>query len=188
MALTPSNSVALGTPRPALMLQTMEGASFDASMLPARVPLVVAFICPHCPYVKHLRKALGTFGAELEALGVAMVAINSNDLERFPQDGPDGMREEIADGAYTFPYLLDPSQATARAFRAACTPDFFVFDREGALHYHGQFDASRPGNDVPITGENLRAAVRAAADGRAYSEPMTPSIGCNIKWAPGNEP
>jgi len=188
MALTRSNAIAPGSPRPPLYLRALDGDVFDETTLPANVPLVVAFICPHCPYVKHLRRALGTFGAELEALGVSVIAINSNDLERFPSDGPDGMREEIADGGYTFPYLLDPTQTTAQHFRAACTPDFYVFDRQGALRYHGQFDDSRPGNDQPITGASLRAAVRATLDDSPLKSAMAPSIGCNIKWRVGKQP
>lgn len=188
MALTPSNAVARGTMRPPLTLTTLDGAPFDEGTLPPHRALVVAFICPHCPFVKHLRDALGVFGAELEASRSAMIAVNSNDLERFPDDGPSGMREEISDGDYGFPYLLDPTQATAHAFRAACTPDFYVFDARGALTYHGQFDGSRPGNGLPITGEDLRAAVRATVEGVATSGEMTPSIGCNIKWKIGNEP
>ena len=188
MALTPSNLIARGTPRPPFTLRTMDGEPFDEGTLRSNVPLVVAFICPHCPFVKHLRRPLGAFGAEVGALGVAMIAINSNDVERFPGDGPVGMREEIADGGYPFPYLLDPTQATARAFRAACTPDFYLFDHGGALAYHGQFDASRPGNERPVTGEDLRAAVHTVLEGAALADEMTPSIGCNIKWKPGNEP
>jgi hypothetical protein len=188
MALTPSNAVARGTMRPPLSLRTLDGAPFDGGLLPPHRALVVAFICPHCPFVKHLRRALGAFGREIEALGAAMIGINSNDVERFPRDGPSGMREEIDAGDYDFPYLLDPTQATARAFRAACTPDFYVFDPRGALTYHGQFDASRPGNALPITGEDLRAAVRATLENVTMSGEMTPSIGCNIKWKTGYEP
>jgi peroxiredoxin len=150
--------------------------------------LVVAFICNHCPFVKHIREELAAFGREYREKGLAMVAISSNDVETYPQDGPEAMAREAEEWGYTFPYLLDETQEVARAYRAACTPDFFLFDGESRLAYRGQFDDSRPGNDVPVTGEDLRRAADAVLEGKAVSRPQRASIGCNIKWKPGKEP
>ncbi len=149
---------------------------------------MVAFICNHCPFVKHLRTAFAQFAREYQARGVAVVAINSNDIEAYPQDGPQGMAEEAQSAGYTFPYLLDATQEVAKAYKAACTPDFFLFDGQRRLAYRGQFDASRPGNGVPVTGSDLRAACDAVLSGAPVSAEQKPSIGCNIKWKPGNEP
>jgi thiol-disulfide isomerase/thioredoxin len=150
--------------------------------------LLVTFICSHCPFVVHIRQALGAFGREYREKGLSMVAITSNDLAKYPQDGPEGMRKEAEEGAYTFPYLLDSTQDVAKAYRAACTPDFFLFDADRKLVYRGQFDGSRPGNDVPVTGEDLRAAADAVLAGDPVPEEQRSSVGCNIKWKPGNEP
>jgi thiol-disulfide isomerase/thioredoxin len=144
--------------------------------------LVVMFICNHCPFVKHLREALARFGEAAQTLGVGVVAISSNDAEAYPDDGPEAMAREKAEAGYTFPYLFDESQAVARAFEAACTPDFYLFDGQGRLVYRGQFDGSRPGNHVPVTGEDLMGAVEALVAGRPISADQHPSLGCNIKW------
>jgi hypothetical protein len=136
----------------------------------------------------HIRKEFGALAREYQEKGLSVVAIVSNDLEQYPQDGPEGMRKEAEEGGYTFPYLLDGTQEVAKAYRAACTPDFFLFDEERKLVYRGQFDGSRPGNDVTVTGEDLRAAVDALLAGRPVSEDQRTSIGCNIKWKPGTEP
>ena len=175
----------LGTPLPAFRLPDIGGrqvASADVAGAPA---LVVAFICPHCPFVKHVRQAFAAFARDYQPRGVAVVAINSNDTKAFPQDDIAGMQREAATAGYDFPYLFDESQQVARAFHAACTPDFFLFDAAGALVYRGQFDGSRPGNSVPVTGEDLRAAVDALLDGTAVPATQRPSVGCNIKWKPG---
>jgi len=150
--------------------------------------LLVAFICAHCPFVVHIRKGFGTFAREYQEKGLAIVAIASNDLAQYPQDGPEGMKREAEEGGYSFPYLLDESQAVAKAYRAACTPDFFLFDEGRRLVYRGQFDGSRPGNDIPVTGEDLRAAADAVLSGSPVPQEQRSSIGCNIKWKPGNEP
>ncbi len=148
----------------------------------------MAFICAHCPFVIHIRKAFGAFAREYQEKGLAVVAIASNDLAQYPQDGPEGMVKESEEGGYTFPYLLDESQEVAKAYRAACTPDFFLFDRDRKLVYRGQFDGSRPGNGLPVTGEDLRAAADAVLAGETVSEDQRSSIGCNIKWRSGNAP
>jgi peroxiredoxin len=150
--------------------------------------LLVAFICYHCPYVVHIRKAFAAFAREYQERGLAVVAVASNDVDQYPQDGPEGMAREIREGGYTFPYLFDETQEVAKAYRAACTPDFFLFDGGRKLVYRGQFDDSRPGNDRPVTGKDLRAAVDAVLAGDAVPEDQRSSIGCNIKWKPGNAP
>jgi len=138
--------------------------------------------------VVHIRKQFGAFAREYQDKGLAVVAISSNDLAQYPQDGPEGMVKESEEGGYTFPYLLDEAQEVAKAYRAACTPDFFLFDGERKLAYRGQFDGSRPGNALPVTGEDLRAAVDAVLGGSPLPEEQRSSIGCNIKWKPGNAP
>jgi thiol-disulfide isomerase/thioredoxin len=150
--------------------------------------LLVMFICNHCPFVQHVRDELARLGRGYAERGVGIVAINANDVDRYPQDGPDAMREEARAVGYPFPYLFDETQEVARAYRAACTPDFFLFDADRKLAYRGQLDASRPGNDLPVTGRDLRAALDAVLAGRSVPEPQVPSIGCGIKWKPGNEP
>ena len=188
MARTPSTMLELGTPAPDFSLPDFDGhphALGDFSTAPA---LLVAFICNHCPFVQHLRGQFAALAREYQPLGLAVVAINSNDVEAYPQDGPDGMRAEAAQLGYVFPYLLDASQAVAKAYRAACTPDFFLFDAGRRLVYRGQFDDSRPGNGRPVTGADLRAAIDATLAGRAPAAEQQPSLGCNIKWRKGNEP
>jgi hypothetical protein len=139
--------------------------------------------------VKHIRDAFVAFAAEVQERGVGVVAISANDVERYPQDGPEAMAEEAHEAGFTFPYLLDESQEVARAYRAACTPDLYLFDAAGKLAYRGQFDDARPGNDRPVTGADLRGAVNAVLEGRVPDpDAQVPSVGCNIKWRPGNEP
>jgi len=150
--------------------------------------LVVMFLCNHCPYVKHLRQALAQLARDYQARGVALVGINANDAQQYPADGPEKMREEVEREGYTFPYLHDDSQAVARSYRAACTPDFFVYDHSRRLVYRGQFDASRPGNGLPVTGNDLRAALEAVLADRPVSQLQVASLGCNIKWKPGMAP
>ena len=186
----PANSVAVspGTPLPTLKLVDLDGAPFDLSTLPANRPLVVAFLAPHCPYVEHIRRSFADFAREAVSRGANVIAINSNDLDQFPQDGPEGMKREIREGNYEFPYLLDPSQETALAMEAACTPDFFIFSREHTLVYHGQYDGSRRWSTSPVTGKDLRNGLEAALEGIEYKGVPMLHAGCSIKWKPGNDP
>ena len=188
MAAVNSTMLALGTACPDFQLPDGHGKEQRLADFAGAPALVVAFISNHCPYVMHLREGLADFGRDMDELGVAMVAIGSNNVERYPADGPDKMIEESRNWGYTFAYLYDETQAVAKAFKAACTPDFYVFDGRGKLTYRGQFDDSRPGNGLPVTGGDLRNAVHATVDGRALPLEQLPSIGCNIKWKPGNEP
>jgi peroxiredoxin len=150
--------------------------------------LLVAFVCNHCPFVIHLREEFVKFAKEYQAKGVAVVAISSNDVENYPQDSPEKMKEEAAEQGFTYPYLYDADQSVAQVYKAACTPDLYLFDGDQKLVYRGQFDSSRPGNGIPVTGEDLRAACDAVLAGDAIPEPQKPSIGCNIKWIAGQEP
>jgi len=178
----------LGTTLPPFMLpDTVSGGTVSSAELKAPANVVI-FICNHCPFVKHIRAGLADFGRECQKKGAAMVAISSNDAVAYPDDSPEAMAAEAKAAAYTFPYLFDESQAVAKAFQAACTPDLYIFDAQGRLAYRGQFDDSRPGNGLPVTGEDARAAVDALLAGRSPSKEQKPSIGCNIKWKPGNEP
>jgi peroxiredoxin len=188
MALTPSTMLALGTPAPDFRLPDPNGRTVALGDFKDAPALIVMFICNHCPYVKHVRAGLAAFGRDCAAKGVALVAINSNDVAEYPEDSPVNMAAEINAAGYSFPYLFDESQRVARAYRAACTPDFFLFDRARRLAYRGQFDASRPGNEIAVTGKDLRAAVEAVLKGAPPPLNQTPSVGCNIKWKPGNEP
>jgi peroxiredoxin len=183
MARTPSTMRELGTPLPPFELpDTVSGKLYQSQASSGQV-LVVAFICNHCPFVIHLKKELAAFGRYCQSQNnVTMIAISSNDVATHPADGPDLMKADAAEFGYVFPYLYDETQSVARAFDAACTPDFFVFDREGKLAYRGQFDDSRPGNGVAITGQDLKAAVAALVSGARPSDTQKPSIGCNIKW------
>ena len=178
----------LGTSLPSFTLPDIEGRLVSSDQFADTTALLVVFICPHCPVVRHIRNELARFGNEYQKKGLAIVAINSNDPVSFPDDDREGMKKEISEAGYTFPYLVDDSQDVAKAFRAACTPDFFLFDRTRQLVYRGQFDDSRPRNNVPLTGSDLRAAVDAVLQGHAPSAEQKPSVGCNIKWKAGNEP
>jgi peroxiredoxin len=188
MALTPSNMLPLGTSAPDFNLPGTDGASYSLRSFASGKLLLVAFICNHCPFVKHIQAELVRLGRDCQQQGVAMVAISSNDIDAYPADGMDKMREEAAQAGYVFPYLLDESQQVAKAYDAACTPDFFLFDGARKLIYRGQFDDSRPGGSVPVTGKDLRAAIAAASKNEQVSAPQKPSMGCNIKWKPGNAP
>jgi peroxiredoxin len=182
MAETPSTMRELGSPLPAFDLpDTVSGQRVASTSLQGKVS-VIAFICNHCPFVKHLKPELADFGRYCQQQGVGMLAISSNDAASYPSDSPEQMAKDAEAFGYPFPYLYDESQAVARAFDAACTPDFFVFDAPGKLRYRGQFDASRPGNGLAVTGDDLKAAVDALLAGRAPSPDQRPSIGCNIKW------
>lgn len=188
MPATASTMLPLGTAVPGFQLRDLDGRIVSSDDLRGAAALLVAFICPHCPFVKHIRQEFARFAAEYTPRGLSVVAINSNDIVAFPQDGPEGMREEARTVGYTFPYLLDERQEVAKAFHAACTPDLFLFDATGRLAYRGQFDDSRPGNAIPVTGTDLRAATEAVLSGTAVAAAQTPSVGCNIKWRAGNEP
>jgi peroxiredoxin len=172
----------LGTTAPDFNLPDPSGKRASLADYKDAPALLVAFICNHCPFVKHIRKEFAAFAKEYQARGVGIVAINSNDVENYPQDSPEKMAEEIKMAGYTFPYLYDESQEVAKAYRAACTPDFYLFDRDHRLVYRGQFDDSRPGNAIPVTGTDMRRAVDAALAGQAVPANQKPSVGCNIKW------
>jgi thiol-disulfide isomerase/thioredoxin len=188
MALTPSTMLPLGTEAPDFRLPDPHGTIFARDDFAAAPGLVVAFWCNHCPYVKHVREGFAEFAREYAARGLAIVAINANDARAVPDDAPPRMAEESARSGYVFPYLVDESQAVAKAYRAACTPDFFLFDGSRQLVYRGQFDASRPGNAVPVTGRDLRRAVDALLASQPVPREQQPSLGCNIKWKPGGAP
>lgn len=188
MALTPSTMLPLGTPAPDFALPDVDGNVVSRRDFQNKPALLVVFMCNHCPYVIHLRLALAQLARDYVPQGLAMVGINSNDVARYPADSPANMAAEVKTAGYTFPYLYDADQTVARAYRAACTPDIFLFDAAGKLVYRGQFDDSRPGNGRPVTGKDLRAALDAVLAGRPVSAQQTPSVGCNIKWKPGNEP
>jgi peroxiredoxin len=178
----------LGTPAPDFRLPDTDGRTVALEDFRDAPALLVAFICNHCPYVKHIRHELARLAGEYQRKGVAVVGINSNDVANYPDDRPEMMVREKAEVGYTFPYLYDETQAVARAYQAACTPDFYVFDKGRKLVYRGQLDGSRPGNAVPVTGRDLRAALDAVLAGRPVGDDQRPSMGCNIKWKPGNEP
>jgi peroxiredoxin len=164
------------------------GRNVASSDFAASPLLLVAFICNHCPFVKHLLDGFVAFAREFGARGVAVVAISPNDIVSYPADSPEEMAKTAKVKGFTFPYLYDESQAVAKSYEAVCTPDFFLFDRERRLAYRGQFDASRPGGRVPVTGTDLRAACDALLGGKPLTQEQTPSIGCSIKWKPGQEP
>jgi peroxiredoxin len=183
MALTPSNMLPLGTKAPDFRLaDTATERMIGLSDFRFNKALVVMFICNHCPFVKHMKKQLADFGRHMSELGVGVVAISSNDVITHPGDHPTLMKKDAEDFGYTFPYLFDETQEVAKSFQAACTPDFYLFDGQQKLVYRGQFDSSRPSNSVPVTGEDLRAAVLAVLAGKPVSQSQQPSIGCNIKW------
>jgi peroxiredoxin len=186
MAAVESQMLELGTIAPAFSLPDPDGKLH--SLADEARAFVVMFICNHCPFVKHIAEELARLGRDYGKRGVAIYAINSNDIEKYPADGPAEMKREASTQGYTFPYLLDADQSVAKAYRAACTPDFFVFDSARKLVYRGQLDESRPSNDKPVDGRDLRAALDAVLSGKVVDEQQTPSIGCNIKWIPGNEP
>jgi peroxiredoxin len=180
--------ISLGTAAPEFQLPDPNGKHFSLASFKDKPALLVMFICNHCPYVKHVRSGLAQLANDYQPRGVGIVAISSNDVANYPDDSPAKMAEEAKNAGYTFPYLYDATQAVAKAYHAACTPDFFLFDRGRRLVYRGQLDASRPGNGIPVTGKDLRTALDAVLAGKAPSLLQTPSMGCNIKWKRGNEP
>lgn len=188
MAAVESTMLALGTRAPDFSLPDHAGKRWTLDGIASGKAVLVAFICNHCPFVKHLRGAFAQLARDYQPRGLAVVAIASNDIAVYPQDGPQGMAEEARSAGYDFPYLFDEEQSVAKAYRAACTPDFFLFDADRRLAYRGQFDGSRPGNGVAVTGTDLRAACDAVLGGKAPAAQQRPSIGCSIKWKPGGEP
>jgi len=188
MALTNSTMLPLGTQAPDFSLPDTDSKIVSLSNFKTAPALLVMFICNHCPYVQHVAFAIAKLAREYQQKGVAVVAINSNDAQKYPADSPAMMRQEIKRVGYTFPYLYDESQAAAKAYRAACTPEFYVFDKQQKLAYRGRLDGSSPGNATPTTGEDLRKALDTVLAGKAPAADQKPSIGCNIKWKPGNEP
>lgn len=187
MVAVPSTMLPLGTPCPPFDLPDPSGSRHSNADFAGK-PLVVAFICNHCPFVKHMNAELAQFGHDAIAAGASMVAISSNNVDKYPLDSPELMAEEASTWGYPFPYLYDASQDVAKAFRAACTPDFYVFDASGKLTYRGQFDDSRPGSGMAVTGADLYRALHSAVAGEGPVADQQASIGCNIKWKPGNEP
>lgn len=179
--------VPLGTPVPPFALPSLDGQIIRSDDLGAGRPLLVMFLCNHCPYVQHIERQLGALVTE-HADDVDAVAICSNDIDRYPDDGPAGLAEQAHRAGFTFPYLVDESQQVALAYRAACTPDFFLYDAHRNLAYRGEFDESRPRNDAQVTGQALRAALELVLACKPVEEPHMPSLGCGIKWKPGNEP
>lgn len=188
MARVPSTMLPLGTEAPDFALPDAAGTVVRLTDLAAAPALVVVFLCNHCPFVLHIGRELGLLTQQFMGRGATVVGINSNDTDAYPDDGPDHMPDTARKFGWDFPYLLDTDQSVAKAYRAACTPDFYVFDADHKLAYRGQFDASRPGNDVPVTGQDLRSAVNAVLGGDQVASDQHPSMGCNIKWRPGNEP
>ena len=189
MAGTPSNMLPLGTKAPEFALRNaVDGSAVTLKDFEGSEALLVMFICNHCPFVIHVRDELARLASDYLPRGLAIVAINSNSSVTHPQDGPEHMKELALSQGWEFPFLFDETQSVAQTYKAACTPDFFLLDADRRLVYRGQLDDSRPGNDVPVTGKDLRAAIDAVLAGRPVSEEQKPSIGCNIKWTPGNEP
>jgi peroxiredoxin len=188
MVRTASTMLPLGVAAPDFSLPDTNGRTVSLAEFADAPALLAVFLCNHCPYVKHVAAGLAELAAEYQGRGVAVVGVNSNDVDAFPDDSPAKMAEEAKARGYTFPYLFDATQQVAKAYRAACTPDFYVFDRRRKLVYRGQMDSSRPGGGVPVTGEDLRTALDAVLADQPVPAVQKPSLGCNIKWKPGNEP
>ena len=188
MVRTPSTMLPLGTPAPDFTLPNVDGRILSLADVTGPAGTVVMFICNHCPFVKHVATELARLGRDVLARGIGCVAISSNDVASHPADSPEQMVHEAEERGYPFPYLYDETQEVAKAYRAACTPDFYLFDATGRLVYRGQLDSSRPGSDVPVTGRDLRVAIDALVAGKPPVAGQVPSLGCNIKWKPGGEP
>jgi peroxiredoxin len=188
MVATQSTMLPLGTKAPDFRLPETNGKTVSLADFKSAPALLVVFLCNHCPYVKHIRAGLAQLARDYLPRGVGIVGISSNDVANYPADSPALMAEEAKAAGYLFPYLYDESQAVAKAYRAACTPDFFLFGPDQRLVYRGQMDDRRPGNDIPVTGQHLRAALQAMLAGKPVSPKQKSSLGCNIKWKPGNEP
>ena len=188
MVVTASKMLSLGTSAPDFNLPDIKGDMVSSGDFKEAPALLVIFMCNHCPFVKHILSVLVELIQEYQAKGVSVVGINSNDAGNFPQDSPEMMARLAKETAFTFPYLYDQSQDVAKAYHAACTPDFFLFDKTRKLVYRGQMDDSRPGNNIPVTGLDLIKAIDAVLAGREVNAEQKPSMGCNIKWKQGNEP
>lgn len=188
MVRTASTMLPLGTKAPDFELINVDGTLVRLADFHGAPALLIVFMCNHCPYVLHIADHLAALAREYQQRGVAVVGINSNDAGQYPQDSPEQMVHEAEQRGYSFPYLYDETQEVAQAYRAACTPDFFLFDDQQRLVYRGQLDSSRPKSDVPVTGSDLRAALDAVLAGRPVVDHQRPSMGCNIKWRAGNEP
>jgi len=188
MVRTPSTMLSLGTVAPDFSLPNVDGRIMSFADAAGSRGTVVMFICNHCPFVKHVADQLAALGRDCLGQGVGVVAISANDVSLHPADSPEQMVREAEDRGYLFPYLYDETQEVAKDYHAACTPDFYLFDADRKLVYRGQFDASRPGNGIPVTGRDLRAAIAALLAGQPPVGDQIPSLGCNIKWKAGNEP
>lgn len=188
MVRTNSTMLPLGTTAPAFSLINVDGHTICLEDFRESKALLVIFMCNHCPYVVHVADEIARIAAEYQSKGVGVVGISSNDVSNYPQDSPEQMVHEAETRGYSFPYLYDEDQSVARAYRAACTPDFFVFDANHRLTYRGQMDDSRPRTDIPVTGCDLRAALDATLEGRSVEGDQKPGVGCNIKWMQGAEP
>lgn len=189
MALTPSTMLALGTPAPEFSLpDVVTGRTVTPDSLAGKKALLVMFICRHCPYVQHIQDELAHLGRDYSKKDIGIVAISSNDAEHYPDDRPESLKELALELDFSFPFCYDSTQSVAKAYSAACTPDFFLFDDSRKLVYRGQLDDSRPGNGKPVTGKDLKAAIDAVLENRPVSSHQKPSMGCNIKWKRGNEP
>jgi peroxiredoxin len=188
MALTPSTMLPLGTTAPDFKLPDTNGKIVALADFKDKAALLVIFMCNHCPYVIHIRAGLAQLARDYAPKQVGIVGINANDVENYADDSPARMKEEVKSAGYIFPYLYDETQAVAKAYHAACTPDLYLFDQNRKLVYRGQFDDSRPGNSIPVTGKDLRAALDAVLAGKPVSPDQKASVGCNIKWKSGNEP
>ena len=189
MALTPSTMLELGTPLPSFdLVDAVSGRRCTPQDFDQAKALVVMFLCNHCPFVVHVQPEITRLLRDYRPRGVAFVGINSNDVDAYPQDAPEHMRGLVRAKGWDMPFLHDETQEVAKAFRAACTPDVYVFDQARRLFYRGRIDASRPESEVPLTGADLRGALDALLEGRPAPAEQSPSVGCNIKWKPGNEP
>jgi len=188
MVLTPSTMLPLGTKAPDFSLPNIDGGAVSLSDFRGKPAMLVIFMCNHCPYVQHVAAGLAQLARDYQAKGIGVVGISSNYVGTHPADSPEQMVREAEERGYTFPYLYDETQEVAKAYRAACTPDFYVFDKDHKLVYRGQMDDSRPGSGKPVTGADLRAALDAVLAGKPAPKDQKASIGCNIKWKPGNEP
>ena len=183
MALTPSNMLPLGTTAPDFnLLNTVDEAMVSLRDARGSQGTLIMFICNHCPFVKHVNVQLSQLARDFQEKGINTIAISSNDVENYPDDSPELMKANAVEHGFIFPYLYDETQEVARAYDAACTPEFYVFDQDLKLVYRGQLDSSRPGNGIPVTGEDLREALDAIIEGKEVNEIQKPSIGCNIKW------
>ncbi len=189
MAATPSTMLPLGTTAPPFALpDVVSGETISLETFADKKALLVMFLCRHCKYVQHVKQALTTLGQEYQGTDLGIVAISANDATAYAEDAPASLKAMAAAESFTFPFCYDETQAVAKAYTAACTPDFFLFDRQRTLVYRGQLDASRPGNQIPVTGKDLRAAIEAVLADQPINPAQKPSLGCNMKWEKGNEP